>query len=186
MNTITHVGISSLPPFSADAAVMSIEGDERNISASFRIQYTNLSEKDVAAVQNGKIRIGHVRVACRGGAFPLFLFRFRTLVFDAPFSLGLETSDSRGRLARTLSRSHELNHATTWPLMIEATERTTHLIRARRVITPSPRFWQGVANSLQDSANVTRETQADTLQRLNARYPAPSKLFRRARNIETF
>ena len=165
---------------------MCIEGDERNISASFHIQYANLSDKDVAAVQNGRIRIGHVRVACRGIAFPLFLFRFRTMVFDAPFSLGLRTPGDRARLARTLSRADELDHAVTWPLTIEATERTTHIMRASRVITPSPRFWQGVAKSLQDSANVTRETQADMLRRLNARYPAPSQLFRHARNLETF
>ncbi|WP_281969147.1 hypothetical protein [Roseovarius nanhaiticus] len=186
MYIFTCVQPSPFPVLAQDGAVMTIDGAGHNILPTVNFQASNLTDKKIEATRNGKIEIGLVRVRSRAATFPIFLFKFGGMVFDVPFSIGLEADNKRASLTHALSHADSLTRNATWGLTLETVERTTHMTKSIRMIAPSPRFWKAAADSLLGSAGLTREMQHDMLQRLYSKYPMPSQLFRRAVYVEKF
>ena len=177
---------SPLPVPAHDGAVMTIEDAGHDILTTARFSASNLTDKEITAANTGKIEVGLVRVTSRDVTFPVFLFKFAGMVFDAPFSIGLEAEDKRERLVHALSHVGNLTRSEPWSSTREPGERTTCTTKSIRMIAPSPRCWRSAPAALRRSATLSEEVQQDMLERLFLRYPSPSQLFRRAVHVEKF
>ncbi len=177
---------SPSPILAQDGAVMTIDGDGPDLLATAKIQVANLTDTEIKAAQNGKIKIALVNVRSRAGSFPIFLFKIGGMVLDAPVSLGLAAADERERLTHALLHAGGLTRNATWRLTIEIVERSTHTTQSIRMIAPSSRFWRAAADALLGSVDLSGQQQQEMLRRLYLKYPAPSQLLRRAVHVEEF
>lgn len=186
MHVIATGSTSPYPSLPHDGGVMIIDGDGLDIVASCHIQIANLSYAEIAAMQYGKIEIGHVRINSGNMACAVFLVRAGNSVFEIPCALGLEPEAKRERLEKALSHASNLQSGASWPLTLEFVDRMTRTTKAFRVVVPSPRFWKSVAEALQASVSVTPHLQQDMLRRHAAQHSSPARLLRRAQHVEIF
>ncbi|MEX1236527.1 MAG: hypothetical protein WEB56_16210 [Roseovarius sp.] len=177
---------SPFPILPQDGAVMTIDSTGNDFLPTVHFQTSNLTSAEIEATQNGKIEIGLVHVKSRAATFPIFVFKVAGMIFEVPFSIGMEPENEREHLIHALSHAGSLTRDTTWALTLETVDRITHTTKSIRVIEPSPRFWKAAAASLMGSVDLTQDMEHDMLQRVYSKYPAPSQLLRRAAHVEKF
>jgi hypothetical protein len=155
--------------------------DNGQLTLSVKSEASNVLPAEKWALLSTPIHGGIVEARDDGRVVPIFAFQIGDWHWNAPFTLGAESSSRRAELAAALAAGKSTGYkgwSVDFYLVDSRSQRTT----ARRMAPATPRYWAEAAQHLLLSETTDFISQVIAVNTLCEQLPTDAALFRRARS----